>query len=110
MNTNKYEKLTSNLSLAIEKATEVAAVTDDNGTCNFDSCVLLLPRWNEKETLNAIKAAGVRGFKSSFLGKQCYFIVNPVSAQGNRNTVQAEKIANIMSQLGYEAYCYMQMD
>lgn len=45
----KYEKLTCDLTIAVEKAKEKAYLTNDGGTCNFDSCLLFLPNANEKK-------------------------------------------------------------
>lgn len=107
---SKYNELKYNLIIAVEKAKEKAITTDDGGTCNFDCCVLFLPRYNEENTIEAIKAAGIGGFKSNHFGKVCYMLGNPISAQGNRRTVQAEKIAEIMNSKGYDAKVYYQMD
>ncbi len=105
-----YEKLKWDLIEAAEKAKEEAIETDDGGTCNFDCCVLFLPRYNEKKTIEAIKAAGMSGFKSIHFGKVCYMLGNPIFAQGNRRTAQAEKINEVMKSKGYDTTVYYQMD
>lgn len=107
---NKYEKLQKDLFEAVTRAKEIAMITDDGGTCNFDCCVLFLPRYNEGKTIEAIKAAGVGGFKSNHFGQACYMLGNPIFAQGNQRTVQAEKISDIMKSKGYDTDVYYQMD
>lgn len=107
---NKYEILLTDLSEAVEKAKEIAIKTDDGGTCNFDCCVLFLPRYNEEKTVEAIRDAGLSGFKSNHFGKVCYMLNNPIFAQGNQRTVQAEKINEIMKSKGYDTAVYYQMD
>ena len=89
---NKYEKLQKDLTEAVAKAKEKAMTTDDGGTCNFDCCMLFLPGYNEVKTVEAIKAAGVSGFKSRHFGKVCYMLSNPIFSQGNQRTEQAEEI------------------
>lgn len=107
---NRYEQLTKDLQEATEKARAIAMTTDDGGTCNFDSCIIFLPRWNNEKTIAAIKAAGVGGFRSNHYGKVCYIIGNPVSAQGNANTAQAETIRDVMRSKEYQTAMYYQMD
>ena len=106
----KYEKLKQDLTEAVEKAKEKAMLTDDGGTCNFDCCLLFLPRYNEEKTIEAIKAAGISGFKSNHFGKVCYMLSNPVFAQGNCRTAQAEKINEVMRSKGYDTAVYYMMD
>ena len=107
---SKYDELTQNLTVAVNEAKKAAETTDDGSTCNFDCCLLYLPRYNEEKTIEAIQAAGVGGFKSNFLGKVCYMLGNPIFAQGNQRTVQAEKIAEVMKLKGYDVDIYYQMD
>ena len=107
---SKYEKLQNDLIEAVKMAKEEAMITDDGGTCNFDCCILFLPRYNEEKTIEAIKAAGVGGFKSNHFGKVCYMLGNPIFAQGNQRTAQAEKINEVMKAKGYDTAVYYQMD
>lgn len=106
----KYEKLKQDLTEAVEKAKEKAMLTDDGGTCNFDCCLLFLPRYNEEKTIEAIKAAGISGFKSNHFGKVCYMLSNPIFAQGDCRTEQAETICEIMKSKDYDTNVYYQMD
>lgn len=107
---DKYNKLQQDLTVAVNEAKKKAKTTDDGGTCNFDCCLLFLPRYNEEKTVEAIKATGINGFKSHHFGRVCYMLGNPVFAQGNQRTVQAEKIAEVMKSKGYDAGLYYQMD
>ena len=42
---NRYEKLTEDLTKAVSAAKFIANITDDGGTCNFDSMTIHLPNW-----------------------------------------------------------------
>lgn len=106
---NNYEKLTAALGKAAEAARPLGD-TDDGGTCNFDSLELSLPRYNAKNTIEAIAAAGLRGFRTTQFGTTVYLIHPPVSRQGNARTRQAEAMRDVMKKLGYSASVWYQMD
>ena len=106
----KYEQLRQDLTEAVNQAVVTALNTDDGGTCNFDSCLLFLPRYNEEKTIEAINAAGIGGFKSNHFGKVCYMLGNPIFAQGNRRTAQAEKINEVMRSKKYDTDVYYMID
>lgn len=74
---SKYDELRNSLKEAVKKAEEVAQTTDDGGTCNFDCCLLFLPRYNEEKTIEAIQAAGVGGSKVITLEKFAICLVIP---------------------------------
>lgn len=107
---NKYEQLKVDLIEAVARAKEKAMQIDDGGTCNFDCCILYLSRCNEEKTIEAIKEAGIDGFKTSYYGRVCYMLGIPVAAQGDRRTEQAEEIYKAMTDKGYNASVYYQMD
>ena len=109
MKQNKYEALTEALREAVEAARPFGD-TEDGGTCNFDSLALYLAHYNEAQTLEAIKAAGVRGFKSSLWRNKVYIIGVPCPRQGNARTRQAEKMRDVMRERGYAAGVHYQMD
>lgn len=105
---DKYEKLTEDLKKAAFVAKEFAYEIDDGGTCNFDSLMLVLFRYDKEKTLEAIRKAGLRAFKDSFW--KSYIISPPIPAQGDMRTIQAEKMAECMKKFGYDATVYYQMD
>lgn len=100
---DKYEKLTQVLTEAVSKAKEVAMITSDGGTCNLDRCLVFLKRYNEEKTVAAIKAAGIRGYKTKEFSEPCYSLSSPIPAQGYCNTVQAETIRDFLKANGYDA-------
>lgn len=103
-----YEQLTKDLEIAKKEAIAVAAMTDDGGTCNFDSLMLSLPRKQHAKVFDAVKKAGLRAWYSEFW--KSFIISTPVFAQGNRRTAQAEKMRDFMESVGYDASVYYQMD
>jgi len=106
----KYEKLTCDLTIAVEKAKEKAYLTNDGGTCNFDSCLLFLPNANEKKVCECATKAGIRVFKDRAFGKPCFFLSVPIASQGNRRTEQAEVMQKMLANNGYETTMWYQMD
>lgn len=107
---NKYEKLTMDLTEALKKAREAVVNLKDEGTCNFDSCLLYLPGYNESKTLSAINLAGTIGYKDKHFGKVCFMLAPPIMAQGFVRTAQAETIRDAMKEKGYDAEVYYMMD
>lgn len=107
---NKYEQLKVDLIEAFARAKEKAMQIDDGGTCNSDCCILYLSRYNEEKTIEAIREAGIDGFKTSYCRKVCFMLSVPVEAQGDRRTKQAEEIYKVMIDKGYNASVYYQMD
>jgi hypothetical protein len=106
---NRYKALTEALREAVKIATPYA-FSEDGGTCNFDSLELVLPRYNEEKTLAAIRAAGVRGFKTTLWGKTMYLVSEPVQRMANAKTRQVEKMRDVMKEKGYTAGVWYQMD
>lgn len=107
--TPRYIKLAEDLKKAAQAAREVG-FGDDGGTCNKDCLELRLPRFSKKDTLRAIEAAGLRGRKTSQFGRALYLVSSPVSAQGNAETRQAEKMRDVMKEAGYDAGVWYQID
>lgn len=105
----QYLKLVDDLKKAAEAARPLAD-TEDGGTCNFDGLELELSRWNEDKTLAAIKAAGLSGHKTSVFRTPVYVIIPPSGSKGNARTRQAEKMRDIMRDLGYNASVWYRMD
>lgn len=106
----KYAKLRDDLVAALAVASSAAEAVEDTGTCNLDAASLLLPRWSEKLVQQAAKEAGTSALSwSAFGGKRFVFIPN-VSGQAYKREVAAEAMTKALSELGYNAFCYQQMD
>lgn len=103
-----YEQLTKDLEIAKKEAIVFATMTDDGGTCNFDSLMLSLPRKQHAKVFEAVEKAGLRAWHSNFW--KAFIISTPVFSQANRRTAQAEIMRDIMKDCGYDASVYYQMD
>lgn len=107
--TGKYLKLREDLKTALKAAMKAAEGIDDGGTCNLDACAVTLPRWRESLVKQAAKEAGTHCFIWNCYGKS--FVFNPPSVgQANRNSAAAEAMTRTMTELGYSAIDYCQMD
>ena len=104
---DKYKQLTVDLCKAKELATH-CDLSDDGGTCNFDSAMLRLPRWQKEKVEGAVRDAGLRAFFHD--RSKCWVISVPVPAQGYARTKQAELMSEQLRADGYAAYVYYQMD
>jgi len=106
----KYAKLRDDLKAALEE-TAYLETTDDGGTCNFDSPVLELPRWDADKVIQAAEEAGSSTFKWTAGSTVLGWVFNPRSSgQGNRRTRRAEAISKALATKGYSASMYYQMD
>lgn len=108
--TGKYAKLRDDLVTALAAASSAAASVEDTGTCNLDAASLLLPRWNEKLVRQAAKEAGTSAFSWSAFGGRRFVFTPPSVGQALKNEVAAEAMTKALSELGYNAFCYQQMD
>jgi hypothetical protein len=106
----KYSKLAEDCAKAKELALQAAAKVDDGGTCNFDSVFMKLPRWNESQTLDALKAGGLSGYKTKWLGSQGFLVSPPRVGQANKRTTAMEAMKHFFEAAGYAVHGYYQMD
>ena len=104
--TGKYAKLRDDLIFALRDTYDLES-TEDGGTCNFDSPVLNLPRWNADKLQRAMREAGARAWRWH---SSMWVIVFSSSGQGNRRSRRAEAIYRKLKELGYDAFMYYQMD
>jgi len=101
------------LKAALEIAREVAAKTEDGGTCNFDAPVLLLPttgkgcRTAKRVAKETIEAAGLDSFEWR---KNALVIQIHCGGQGASRTRSAEAFERELRARGYETTMYYQMD
>ena len=107
MTKEKILALRCALLIAVSEAEKVQD-TEDNGTCNFDTPVLILDnKWKYNHVVTAFELTGLRPYKA---GKHEYHILGAVTGQGARRTAMAEAIRNSLRASGYNAYVYYQMD
>lgn len=108
--TGKYAALAKDLEAAAAYGMEVAANTEDGGTCNFDAVALNLPKWYKVKIEQAAKAAGVDCFVWKLGGHKLYVFPIPGSGQGAARTAAAEAMRDALYLSGYDATMYYQVD
>lgn len=107
---NKYSKLEQDLRTAFTAGLKASAAVSDGGTCNFDSAKVYLPRWSESKVESAAKAAGGFASKRVQYGQAVFYLTVGPTGQGFKRTVCAEKIRDVLNQLGYDAAVSYVMD
>jgi hypothetical protein len=105
-----YNKLTEDLKWARKCAVIAEANVEDSGTCNLDDLMLELPKASEKKVMTAIEAAGLRGYKTRFMGTPVFLIGPPMPGQAYKRTAQAEAMSRHMSKQGWISSVWYQMD
>lgn len=94
-----YETLTEKLKEAKTAAETIAAKTDDGGTSNFDTMYFSIPNKRRANIEQAIHKADLHYYYDDHL--KAYFVLPPVSSQGNRRTAQAEAMYDVLKQIPY---------
>ena len=106
--TGKYAKLRDDLRRAHKIGLDAAALVDDGGTCNMDSPALRLTGWRQAKVEQACTEAGGGCFKWSCFNR--YVICLPIPGQAYKNEVAAEAMTKALTEMGYNAMTYCQMD
>lgn len=109
---DRYEKLTMDLREAKALAKIKADKVNDTGTCNMDGIFVRLPRWNKNKTENAIRNAGLSGFKierHTWYGTG-YLINPPFTGQAYKREVAAETMYKVIRMKGYDVFHWHQID
>lgn len=107
----KIQKLAEALKKADQEAKKLSETPDD-GSCNFDSPVIRLPRWKESEVKEASELSGVEigDMLSSKWWRGCRFVSTAKYGQAGRRTVMSEAAYNSLKADGYDVSMYYQMD
>lgn len=108
--TGKYAKLRDDLKVALQAAAEAAEKVEDTGTCNLDAASLSLPRWNKEKVKQAAKEAGTGCFVWNLYGEKRFVFPTRVGGQALKNEKAAEAMTAALGSMGYDAFCYQQMD
>lgn len=103
------ERLKTDLRAAAE-ASRIAAQGSDGGTSNTDTVYLFLPGAREQQVMDALQAAGIRGWKSEYLGKAAYYLVAPGAGQGESNTRAVRALHASLTANGWDASICYRMD
>jgi hypothetical protein len=107
-------KLTSDVTAALTIAREVAAKTDDGGTCNFDSPTLEFDRMPgpkaRKQIEEAVNAAGLSGFWTKIMRCPVFVFGPGCGGQGNSRTAAAEAMRDHLKGNGWDVGMYYQCD
>ena len=106
----RYLQLSHDLAAAAAVALKASARSDDEGTCNLDTAVISLPRWQGEKIKQAAEAAGVRVSAFEWFGSRRYFVFVDAAGQANRRTAAAEAMAQALRGFGYSASVYYQAD
>lgn len=102
-----YERLTEDLKKAKQAAIEIANITEDCGTCNFDSMILNVDI--DDRVLKSVKEAGLTAFLSDY-NRGWYMFSVPVLSQGLCRTAQAEVMRDVMKECGYKTAVHYMID
>lgn len=108
--TGKYAELAKDLEAAAAYGMEVAANTEDGGTCNCDAVILNLKGWHKAKIEQAAKAAGVGCSVWNLYGSKRYVFSIPGCGQANAKPAAAEAMREALQLSGYDAGMYYQMD
>ncbi len=102
---DRYTILARDIKDAADYARRQSADVDDGGTCNFDGCVILLPRWSAGRVIDAAEAAGLFCSKGYYRGR-CgeYTLDGSGNAQGYRRTAFAKALCGRLAELGYNTF------
>lgn len=111
----KTEMEIMKLTEALKKAVQVAKAlqdTEDGGSCNFDAPKLYLDGWTRAKVECAVEAAGLKCFDHRFFpkAKRGWVICGGTSGQGNRRSRMAERMAEYLTNVGYDCQMYYQAD
>lgn len=102
-----YETLKKDLLYANVRALEVSDLAKDNGTCNFDTCVLFQKGLNYKKLKDTVMGAGLYVSKWS-AGE--YHIYGYEKGQANNRTRMVETFTETLKNLGYNVSVYYAID
>lgn len=107
----KYAKLRDDLKTALEagRAAE-AADPEDGGTCNLDAAALTLLRWKENLVKQAAEEAGTGCFVWTLFNHKHFVFIPNSRGQANARSRNAEAMVAALTELGYEALDYCEMD
>ena len=109
--TGKYAKLRDDLKAALAAGRTVEDDDpEDGGACNFDAASLLLPRWKEALVEQAAQEAGTGCFTWSLFGKKRFVFRPNTNGQANARSRNAEAMTDALARMGYQAFCYQQLD
>lgn len=109
--TGKYAKLRDDLKIALEAGrTAERENPEDGGTCNFDAASIRLVRWNGEKVEQAAKEAGTGCFVWNLYGEKRFVFPTRVGGQALKNEKAAEAMTAALGSMGYDAFCYQQMD
>lgn len=104
----RYAKLAKELEAAAAHGLDVAAGTDDGGTCNLDAVLLNLKGWGVAKVEEVAKVADVGVREAGLRGN--YIFSLRCSYQGNARTVASKAMCEALQLAGYDASMYYQID
>lgn len=110
MKIDKYEQLRNALINASLYASDFKD-EDDGGTCNFDTVVINLPRWQYAKLKEMVATIpGLRISKHYYDWSGHFMIHGFEHGQANRRTAMVEAFSRRLCELGYDSSVYYAMD
>ena len=103
--TNKVFQLRIALLVAKIKANELRE-SDDGGTSNFDTPVIILPHWSKNAINQAFQSTGMTPHKEG----NAIHILHACEGQGFRRTAMAEAFRDSLKASGYNAIVHYEID
>lgn len=111
MNATEILRLSYALIEAENKAVQVYLDNpEDGGTCNFDNCLVKLPRMSTDDITCVRLISGVTLGDVHYSSKKYRTTGIALLGQGNLRTRMAEMINRVMQEHGYESMMFYQMD
>lgn len=108
---SRYYQLALDLIDARRDAERAVAASADGGTCNADAVALSLPRWAEKQVMQAAEAAGVGCFVwRLYDGSKRFVFPHRCGGVADARTDGAEAMRDALSRMGYNAVVYSAID
>lgn len=104
-----WQKLCGDLSAARLAAATAADAAGDGGSCNTDNVRLFGLRWS-KGLRRALEAAGVTGYQRRWLGSACVELWFGFFGQAGKNYAAVQAASKLLTERGWEAAVFYQMD
>lgn len=108
----KMEKLTADARAARDLAVAAAQASDDGGTCNLDCAYYTLAKGERaKAVMEALAAADLVTYCSTYMGRKRVFICPPAGGQANSRYVANQALVRYLRAQGWDnVFPYYQMD
>ena len=104
------DKLVEALKEAKRWAQKAAIEAQDGGTCNFDCCMVQLPRLRAGTVAKIAADAGVDMMRWTTKGAGVWSVTGWNTGQGHSQTAGAEAARDALKYHGFTSFCHYAMD